>query len=180
MSFKRGAKTLAGSLGDGYFVPCSESSLKVGFGNKGPWTPESSRCCRWNRPDSIRRRGFDRAILPAYPLAGRALAACPIPSAKQPLPHQRISEGSALPADSELGANRNHRAVALQRRVSLLGRPPGVSRSHQLAPLPRTVRSFGTPCLSAMARPLADSHARTSGPSHLRSRQHGVDGLWPS
>src|SRR3989454_1841791 len=119
-------------------------------------------------------------MLPAHPLAGRALAARPIRSAKQPLQYQRIFEGSALPTGSGPGANRNHRAAALQRSISLPGWFAGVSRTHQFAAFPRAVRSFGTPGLAAVARPLADSHARTNRPSDLRSGQHGADGLWPS
>ena len=180
MSGKSIAEILAGSLEPGYLGLCCESSLKMRFGNNGPWTSKSSRCCRWSRPDPVRRSGSDRAVLPAHPLAGRALAARPIRSAQQPLQHQRISEGSALPAGPGSGTNRNHRAAALQRRVSLPGRLAGLSRSHQLAALPRPVRAFGTQRLCAIARPLADNHARTTSPSALRSGQHGADGLRPS
>src|SRR5207245_10905200 len=55
------------------------------------------------------------------------------------LQYQRIAEGSALPAGSGPGANRNHRAAALQRRVSLPGGLAGVSgrdnRAALLAPV---------------------------------------------
>src|SRR2546422_214098 len=180
MMTKRSAETLAECREDGYLGLRCVTSFKMRFCNNAPGTSKSASGCRRGRPDSVRRSGFDRAILPPHPVAGRALAACPIRSAKQPLQYQRISEGSALPAGSGSGANRNHRAAALQRRVSLPGRLAGLSRSHQLSALPRTVRSCGTQGLVAVARPLADSHARTTSPGDLRSGQHGADGLWAS
>src|SRR2546427_616876 len=180
MMTKRSAETLAECREDGYLGLRCVTSFKMRFCNNAPGTSKSASGCRRGRPDSVRWSGFDRAILPPHPVAGRGLAACPIRSAKQPLQYQRISEGSALPAGSGSGANRNHRAAALQRRVSLPGRLAGLSRSHQLAALPRTVRSCGTQGLVAVARPLTDSHARTTSPGDLRSGQHGADGLWAS
>lgn len=53
MSIKRIAETLAGSLGDDYFVSCSGSSLTVGFGDSAPRTSKTACGGRWRRPHSI-------------------------------------------------------------------------------------------------------------------------------
>src|SRR5581483_6031361 len=99
MSIKIIFDILASGLEEGYFALCCVTLLKVRFGINGPWTPKSSHCHRWSRPDSIRRRGFDQGIFPAHPLAGCTLAACAIRSAQQPLQYQRISGSVAVPAD---------------------------------------------------------------------------------
>src|SRR6516165_12314564 len=111
MSIKRISDTLAGSLQEGYVTLCCETPLKVWFGNNGLGTSKSSRFHRRSRPHAVRRRGSDREILSADPLATRSLAAYPLRSAKQPLQYQRISGGVDLSAPPRAGTDRNDRTA---------------------------------------------------------------------
>jgi len=87
------------------------------------------------------------------------------------------SRDLALPTDFGPQSNRDHRTLALQRRVSLLGRHAGLPRCDHLATLPRSVRGRGTKLLLSVVRRLARGDAGTTLPGDPRFGQHRADVL---
>jgi len=173
-------RTLAESGQSGYSAIYAETPLKVTFGRSATWTAKSAHRQRRGGPHPIWRGRANRAIFPAHRVAGRALRPHPVYPEEPSLQYQRIAEGSALPAGSGPGTNRNHRAAALQRRVSLPGGLAGVSGRDDRAALLAPVGPCWTEQPAQVARHLAGPDDRAPHPRNLRPGQHGADGLWPS
>src|SRR6266568_5228884 len=164
----------------GYCGLHTQTSLKVSIGCNGAGTSKFARCRQRYRPHPIRRGGADRAVLSTNWFAGSHLSARPLCSKEQPVQCQRMPEGFDLSAGARPGANRNDRAVAAQRSLSLFGRLAGLPRRDHLAALPRSVRPPGTKLPRQVARRVARADAGGTLPSRVRFGHYGADGLRPS
>src|SRR5712692_1284893 len=164
----------------GYFARCNETSLKVMFGSNAPRASKTAYRCRRCGSDPVRWRRTDQGIFSADWHAGRPFAPSALSPAKQPLQYQRVSGSVALSTRPGSGTHRDDRTAALQRCVSFPGGLAGLSRGHQLATLLAAVGLRWTKCLGPTARHVANDDDGTTGAGHLRSGQHGADGLRPS
>jgi len=180
MSVAKICKRLAGSPERDYFAVGAKTALKVWFSNDEPWATKFARRLQWGRLDPVWRRNSDRTVFSAPPLAQGFGATHPFCPAQQPLQHQRVLASIPLSVDLGSRTDRDHRAAAPQRGLSLFGRLAGLSGSHQFASLPGAVRTCGAERIPQVARPLACGDARPPGTSHLRPGQHRADRLWPS
>src|SRR6266852_5157168 len=179
MSIARLPKMLAGGSERSYFAFGVKTALKVLFWNNEPRPTKFARCLRWGRLDPVWRRNSDRAVFATLPFAAGLLATHPLCPAQEPLQHQRILGSLPLPADLGSRTDRDHRAAAPQRGLSLFDRLAGLSGSHQFAALSGTVRACRSERFPQVARPLACGDARPPGASPFRFGQHRADRLRP-
>lgn len=139
-------------------------SLEVRFDDDTPRTPKPADFVSRLRANSIWRRGPASCLLPAAWPSRPIAAMGSFCSEEQRVLHQRNDRGVAVSSYPRLGAGRDHRAVAPQWGLSVLGRTSPLPSSHDAPSLSGAFWPLGARQIHCTPRPVAKGNAVPCSP----------------